>query len=139
MMIVPLLGEAEAIVPGLGDEGADLKLHLKLGNAEWVLAERTLSGTSYLDIIGSLVAAELSGRSASLDTTRAVLWAATRRHHSTLTLEDCGELVTQFGGIVLGPLGEAIRGSIKTKEPESGEAEPAKAPAEKKGGTGTTS
>lgn len=121
-MIVPLLGEAGAVVPGLGDEGADLKLHLKLGNPEWVLTERELGGQSYLDIIASMVAAEMSGRSASLETTRAVLWAATRRHHKELTIDDCGELVTQFGGIVLGPLGEAIRGSIKTKEPEPGEA-----------------
>lgn len=139
MMIVPLLGEAEAAVPGIGEDGGDLRLHLKLGNPEWVTAERVLGGTSYLDIISSMVAAEMSGRSASLDTTRAVLWAATRRHHSSLTIEDCGELVTQFGAAVLGPLGEAIRGSIKTKEPETGEAKPAKAPAKQKSGTGTES
>jgi hypothetical protein len=138
-MIVPLLGEAEAIVPGVGTNGADLKLHLKLGNPEWVQAERQLGGTSYLDIIGSMVAAELSGRSPSLDTTRAVLWAATRRSHSALSLEECGELVTQFGALVLGPLGEAIRGSIKTKEPDAGEAEPAKEPATEMNGTGTES
>jgi hypothetical protein len=138
-MLKPLLGEAEAIVPGIGDDGADLTLQLKLGNPEWVLVERQL-GTSYLDVISALVTAEISGRSASLGDTRAVLWAATRRHHAEeLTLEDCGELVTQFGGSVLGPLGEAIRGSIKMKEPDQGEAKPARTPATKKGGIGTES
>ena len=138
-MIVPLLGEAEAVIPGVGEEGADLPLHLKLGNAEWVLAEQQLGGQSFLDIISSMVTAELAGLSPALGTTRAVLWAATRRHHSDLTIDDCGEMVTQFGPAVLGPLGEAIRGSIKTKEPDTGEAGPAKAPATKKVGTGTES
>lgn len=133
-MLKPLLGEAEATVPGIGDDGADVRLHLKLGNAEWVLAERQLGGTSYLDIVSSLITAEMAGRSASLDTTRAVLWAATRRQHPELTIEDCGELVAQYGLHVLGPLGEAIRGSIKLKDAEPGEAKPAKGPA--KGGTG---
>jgi hypothetical protein len=123
-MLKPLLGEAEAIIPGVGDEGADVRLHLKLGNAEWVLAERQLGGTSYLDIVSSLIAAEMSDRSPSLDTTRAVLWAATRRHHPDLTIELCGELVAQCGGFVLGPLGQAIRGSIKLKDAEPGEAKP---------------
>lgn len=138
-MLKPLLGEAEAAVPGIGDDGADLLLHLKLGNSEWVMVERQLGGTSYLDVISSLVMAEISGRSGSLEATRAVLWAATRRNNPDLSLEDCGELITQFGPVVLGPLGEAIRGSIKTKEPDQGEAEPAKAPANAKNGAGTTS
>lgn len=124
-MIVPLLGEAEAVVPGVGKGGADLNLHLKIGNAEWVLAERALGGVSYLDIVTSLVRPELEGRSAALDTTRTALWAATRRHHSDLTVDDCGELVAQFGEYVLPALGEAIRGSIKLKEPDVGEAKPA--------------
>lgn len=139
MMIIPLLGEAEAVVPGVGKDGAELRLHLKLGNPEWVLAERTLGGTSYLDIVTSMVTAELSGKSVSLETARAVLWAATRRHHKELTVEDCGELVAQFGSSVMPALGEAIRGSIKVKEPDQGEAEPAKVPAKKKAGTGTGS
>jgi hypothetical protein len=134
-MIRPLLGEAEAVIPGEGEDGADIRLHLKLGNPEWVLAERQLGGTSYLDIVSSLIAAEMSGRSASLDTTRAVLWAATRRDHPELTLDECGEIVAQFGVFVLGSLGEAIRGSIKMKDAEPGEAKPAKGPA--KPGTGT--
>lgn len=135
-MIRPLLGEAEATIPGEGGGGTDLDLHLKLGNAEWVLAERQLGGISYLDIVSSLIAAEMSGRSASLDTTRSVLWAATRRQHPELSLDDCGELVAQFGAFVLGPLGEAIRGSIKMKDAEPGEALPATEPAENNG-TGT--
>jgi hypothetical protein len=134
-MIRPLLGEAEAVIPADGEDAEDIRLHLKLGNPEWVLAERQLGGTSYLDIVSSLIAAEMAGRSPSLDTTRAVLWAATRRNHPELTIDECGEIVAQCGGYVLGPLGEAIRGSIKLKDAEPGEAKPAKGPA--KDGTGT--
>lgn len=123
-MLKPLLGEAEAVIPGVGDEGADVRLHLKLGNAEWVLAERQLGGIGWLDIVNALIAAEMSDRTASLDMTRAVLWAATRRNHPSLSIEDCGELVAQCGGFVLGPLGQAIRGSIKLKDAEPGEAKP---------------
>lgn len=134
-MLKPLLGEAEAVIPGVGDDGGDVRLHLKLGNPEWVLAERQLGGISYLDIVGSMIAAEMGGRSPSLDTTRAVLWAATRRNHESLTLDQCGDLVMQFGEFVMGKLGEAIRGSIKLKDAEPGEAGPAKEPATD--GTGT--
>jgi hypothetical protein len=134
-MLKPLLGEAEAVIPGAGEDGADVRLHLKLGNPEWVLAERQLGGTSYLDIVTSLITTEMMDRSPSLDTTRAVLWASTRRNHPDLTLEQCGEIVAQCGAYVLGPLGEAIRGSIKLKDAEPGEAAPAEGPA--KDGTGT--
>lgn len=134
-MLKPLMGEAEAVIPGVGDDGADVRLHLKLGNPEWVLAERQLGGTSYLDIVTALIAAEMADRSPSLDTTRAVLWAATRRNHPDLTLDQCGEIIAQCGTYVLGPLGEAIRGSIKMKDAEPGEAKPPKGAA--KAGTGT--
>lgn len=120
-MIVPLLGEADATLPGAGADETDLKLHLVLGNAAWVQVERALGGKSYLDVIGSLITAELSGQSAPLETTRAVLWGATRKHHSELTVDQCGDIIIQYGENVLPSLGEAMRGSVKFKETAPGE------------------
>lgn len=120
-MIVPLLGEAEATLAGASADGTDLKLHLVLGNAAWVQVERALGGKSYLDVIGSLITAEVAGESAPLETTRAVLWGATRKHHGSLTIDQCGDIVIQFGQEVLPALGEAMRGSVKFKETAPGE------------------
>lgn len=121
-MITPLLGEAEAVLSGAAPDGGDLPLHLVLGNSAWVQVERALGGTSYLDVISSLITTEVAGLSAPLETTRAVLWGATRKHHGELTLDQCGDIVVQFGPDVLPALGEAMRGSVKFKESEPGEA-----------------
>ncbi|WP_420141763.1 hypothetical protein [Sphingomonas sp.] len=122
--INPLLGEAEAVVPGIGggEDGTDIPLRLKLSNAEWVQAERALGGLSYLDIVSAMLQAELAGRSVSLDYSRAVLWAATRRNHPALSIDQCGDLVMQHGDVVMRALGEAIRGSIRLKDASAGEA-----------------
>lgn len=121
-MINPLLGEAEATLPGVGADDQDVTLHLVLGNVAWVHIERALGGRAYLDVIGSLITAEIAGMSVPLETTRAVLWGATRKHHPSLTIEQCGDIIIQFGEEVMPALGEAIRGSVKIKESVPGEA-----------------
>lgn len=124
----PLMGEATVDLP-------DLKLELVMNNGAWVQVEQVLD-MSYLDALASLVEAEIMGRAPKLGVTRAILWGATRANHPEITLDECGQLVMEHGEGVLAPLGRAVRGSIKLKDPDQGEAKPPKPPAAKRKAAG---
>ncbi len=142
--MIQLRGEAEAVLA----DGRTLRL--VMDNEAWVTVEEVLD-RPFLDVLGYLISCEeirdpaspkrvlQKAKTVRLGTSRAVLFGATREHHPELTLRDCGALMTAQMAEIGGPLGRAIQGSIRLKDPDQGEAMPADLPASDPIGTGTKS
>lgn len=142
--MIQLRGEAEAVLP----DGRTL--HLVMDNEAWVTVEEILD-KPFLDVLGYLISCEeirdpekpgrilQRAKTVRLGTSRAVLYGATREHHPELTLRECGALMTAHVVEIGGPLGKAIQGSIRLKDPDQGEAMPAEMPARDPTGAGTKS
>ena len=130
--MLALRGEAKA-------QAGDLALKLVFDNAAWCVVEEVLD-RSYADVLRELFEAELLGNTPKLKVTGALLFAATRREHPELTLEQCRDLMMAHPGDLGDPLGAAMRGSLpKNEAAEPGEAKPAPEATPAPDGTGATS
>lgn len=70
---------------------------------------------------------------------RALVWAALRRHHPTMTVKEAGDLISRAGGVQA--FGEQLNALVNSTQPDPGDVEsarPRKAQA-RKGGTGAIS
>jgi len=123
-MAVALKGEASVTVAG------ETYL-LVMNNAAWMAAEAVLD-QSFLDITVEIVTAGARNQNLKLSTAAALLYGATRAHHPEVDLDGCGGLLRGGGMSMMTPLYEAVAGSLKFAEPDSGEAKPVAARAKKK-------
>lgn len=129
-MAISLVGEATVTFDDTDELGekSPRTLDLVMNNAAWMAVE-SITKVSYLETISELAQCEVSGRAPLLGTVGALLYGATRAKHRSITLDECCDLMKMDDGEIASAIGEAIRGSLRFKATEPGEAKPAKRPA----------